>query len=232
MWISKDKVLEYITVPNLVERFKSYFNFQGDIQYFSYNKRLGEILMINKCFVPFPILETERLILREVENKDVEQLYAMLSDTEVAKFDYFYPVRSKAEVFKFIERYKKGLEEKEEITWGIILKNTNKLIGTCCLGDFDEGARRTEIGYDITRSEWGKGYATEALEAVVDFGFYMMNLNRIEATITPGNNASVRVLKKLNFIQEGIVRERDLIKGKLEDGIIMSILKREYKWKI
>jgi len=59
-----------------------------------------------------------------------------------------------------------------------------------------------------------------------------MNLNRIEATITPGNDASVRVLRKLDFVQEEIVRERDLIKGKLEDGIIMSVLKREYNDKI
>ncbi len=188
--------------------------------------------MINKCFVPFPILETERLILREVENEDVEQLYEILSDAEVAKFDYFHPVRSKAEVSKFIERYKNELDEKEEITWGIISKETNKLIGICCLGDFEEGARRAEIGYDITQAEWGKGFATEALEVVIDFGFNVINLNRIEATITPGNDASVKVLKKLNFTQEGIVRERDLIKGKLEDGIIMSILKREYKGKI
>jgi ribosomal-protein-alanine N-acetyltransferase len=133
---------------------------------------------------------------------------------------------------KFIERYNKELEENEEITWGIILKGTNKLIGTCCLGDFDEGARRAEIGYDITQGEWSKGYATEALEVVINFGFNIMNLNRIEATITPGNDASVRVLKKLNFTQEGIVRERDLIKGKLEDGIIMSILNRDYIRKI
>ena len=188
--------------------------------------------MINKFFIPFPKLETERLILRQVDDEDVEQLYEMLSDIEVAKFDYFYPVTSKVEVMKFIERYNKELEENEEITWGIILKETNNLIGTCCLGDFDEGARRAEVGYDITQREWGKGYATEALEAVINFGFSIMNLNRIEATITLGNNASVRVLTKLNFTQEGIVRERDLIKGKLEDGVIMSILSRDYIKKI
>jgi ribosomal-protein-alanine N-acetyltransferase len=54
-----------------------------------------------------------------------------------------------------------------------------------------------------------------------------MNLNRIEAFITPGNDASVKVLEKLNFTKEGIVRERDLIKGKLEDGIIMSIIQKD-----
>lgn len=184
--------------------------------------------MINRCFVPFPKLETERLILRQVEDKDLEELYEMLSDPKVAKFDYFYPVTSQEEAKQFIERYRKELEENEEITWGIILKETNKLIGTCCLGNFDVGARRSEIGYDITQNQWSKGYATETLKTVIDFGFNAMNLNRIEATITPGNHASIKVLQKLNFIQEGLVRERDLIKGKLEDGIIMSILKRDY----
>lgn len=184
--------------------------------------------MINKNFVPFPELETERLILRQVMNEDMEELYEILSDVEVAKFDYFYPLSSKAEVIKFIERYRKELDENEEITWGIILKETNKLVGTCCLGSFNEGARRAEIGYNIAQVEWCKGYATEALGRIINFGFNIMNLNRIEATVTPGNDASVRVLAKLNFIQEGIVRERDLIKGRLEDGIIMSILKKEY----
>jgi [ribosomal protein S5]-alanine N-acetyltransferase len=184
--------------------------------------------MINKCFDPFPTLETERLVLRKVESTDLEQLYVLLSDPEVAKFDYFYPLTSKAEAMKFIERYAEELEEGEEITWAVALKETNKLIGTCCLGDFDEGARRTEIGYAVIQSEWGKGYGTEALEAVIRFGFNFMKLNRIEAAITPGNHASVRVLDKLNFVQEGIVRERDLIKGKLEDGIIMAMLRREY----
>lgn len=190
------------------------------------------IVVLNVSFDTFPELETERLILRQVMEKDVDQLYEIVSDAEVAKFDYFYPVTSKGEAMKFIERYRQEFEENEEITWGIIARKTNKLIGTCCIGDFDEGARRAEIGYDIAQVEWGKGYATEAIRAVVDFGFNVMNLNRIEATITPGNNASVKVLRKLNFVQEGIVRERDLIKGKLEDGIIMAFLKREYDDKI
>lgn len=185
--------------------------------------------MINKSFVPFPTLETDRLLLRLVEDSDVEQLYEVLSDAEVAKFDYFHPLTSIEQALKFIARFKNELEENEEITWGIILKETNQLIGTCNMGSFDDGARRAEIGYDIAQSKWGKGYATEALGAVIEYGFKTMNLNRIEATITPGNDASVKVLTKLNFVHEGIVRERDLIKGKLEDGIMMSILKRDYE---
>lgn len=185
--------------------------------------------MLTKSFIPFPTLQTDRLILRQIDDKDVTHLFELLSDEQVAKYDYFYPVKSNEEVLRFIQRYKDELEEGEEITWGVTLKETNKLIGTCCLGDFDEGARRAEIGYAIVRSQWGQGYATEAVREVVRYGFEYMQFNRIEATITPGNDASIQVLKKMNFVQEGIVRERDLIKGKLEDGIIMAMLKREYK---
>lgn len=184
--------------------------------------------MINKEFIPFPILETERLILREINEKDKEALYELLSDCDVAKYDYFYPIASKEEALEFIKRYREELNEEEEITWGIISKETNNLVGTCCLGDFDEEARRAEIGYDIVRAQWGKGYATEAVKAIIDFGLTNMNLNRIEAFITPGNDNSVKVLKKLNFELEGIVKERDFIKGKLEDGIIMAMLKRQW----
>ncbi|KAB3537291.1 GNAT family N-acetyltransferase [Alkaliphilus pronyensis] len=185
--------------------------------------------MINKCFIPFPKLETERLLLREVESTDVNQVFNILSDPKVAEYEYFYPVKTKEEANKFITRYKAELKDKEEITWGTIVKETDELVGMCCIGDFNEGARRCVIGYQIKQIEWGKGYATEAVAAIIDYGFNVMNINRIEAAITPGNDASVRVLEKLNFVKEGLLRERDLMKGKLEDGIIMSMLKREYK---
>jgi len=184
--------------------------------------------MIIKSFNPYPELETERLILRQITDTDLDDLYLLLCDPEVAEYEYFRPVKSKQEAATFIDRYKIELRDQEEITWGIITKEPRRLIGTCCLGDFDDGARRAEIGYSITRDHWGRGYATEAVQAVISYGFDYMNLNRIEATITPGNDGSVKVLSKLSFKQEGIVRERDLIKGKLVDGIIMAILKKEY----
>lgn len=184
--------------------------------------------MNKSCFEAFPVIETERLFLREINPSDVKNISEIFSDAEVAKYDWFYPIKSQDDAMKFISRYSDEFQQQEEITWGIALKENNKLIGICCLGDFVEEARRCEIGYDIMRSQWNKGYASEAIKAIVDFAFKIMDLNRIEAFITPGNDASVRVLRKNNFTQEGIVRERDLIKGKLEDGIIMAILKKDY----
>lgn len=185
--------------------------------------------MINKCFIPFPELETDRLILRQIGTDQRDPLFEILSDPEVARYDYFEPLSSVDEAVRFIRRYHEELDDMEEITWGLYQKETDELIGTCCLGDFCDEARRAEIGYALNRRFWNRGFATEAVKAVIAFGFKSMDLNRIETTITPGNDASVKVLKKLDFTLEGIVRERDLIKGKLEDGIIMSMLRREYR---
>lgn len=172
-------------------------------------------------------IKTERLILREIVVDDVDEIYAIFSDEDIAKYDWFEAITDKKTALHFIQHYKEEYDKKEEITLGIALKDSNKLIGICCLGDFELSARRAEIGYDIVKNEWNKGYATEAIKALTMYGFSELNLNRVEALITPGNEASVKVLKKVGYIQEGIVRERDLIKGKLEDGIIMAILKRD-----
>jgi len=185
--------------------------------------------MINLAFKPFPTIETERLLLREVDFADNDDLFDILSDPAVAEYDYFYPVETKEKALSFIERYQRELESNEEITWGIILKESHKLIGTCCLGGFDKGARRAEIGYAVAKAQWGKGYATEAAMKVIAYGFNTIRLNRIEATITPGNNSSIRVMEKLGFKIEGLVRQRDLIKGELVDGVIMGLLKSEFE---
>ncbi len=174
-------------------------------------------------------IETKRLVLREITKDDVNEIFEIFSDEKVAKYDWFEPINDIDRALKFISHYKEEFDDEEEITWGIAFKQNNKLIGICNLGDFDHDARRAEIGYDIMQSEWNKGYASEAIKAITEYGFNSLNLNRIEAFITPGNNASVMVLKKTGYIQEGIVRERDLIKGKLEDGIIMAMLKEDMK---
>lgn len=92
--------------------------------------------MNRSCFDSFPRLETERLILREINPSDVEEIFEIFSDEEVAKYDWFYPIESQDIAIKFINRYREEVEEQEEITWGVELKETDKLIGTCCLGDF------------------------------------------------------------------------------------------------
>ena len=184
--------------------------------------------MIQLNFSPFPEMETKRLTLKKISDAHLDDLFELLGNPNVAAFDYFYPVEHIEKVNDFIHRYEDQRVNQSEITWGVCLKASGELIGTCCLGNFDEMARRSEIGYAIKEKEWNKGYVTEALNSVLAYGFNEIKLNRIEATITPGNDASVRVLEKLNFKTEGLVREKDFIKGELVDGIIMGLLAKEY----
>lgn len=111
---------------------------------------------------------------------------------------------------------------------GYYSKRKSETYWTCCLGSFDKDAKRAEIGYAISQEQWGKGYATEATKQILSYGFKNLKLNRIEATITPGNDSSVKVLEKSGFEREGLVRQRDLLKGKLVDGIIMGLLASEF----
>ncbi len=184
---------------------------------------------MNRDFEPYPVLETERLILNEITDDHVEELSAVLSDPDVAKYDYFYPTKSIEEVMQFIERYGEERQDNEEITWGIFEKHSKKLVGTCGIGNFSDPAKRGEVGYAIAQEHWGKGYAAESIGAVVTYGFEVVGLNRIEGNITPGNQPSERVLEKNGFTREGHVRQRDWMKGQLVDSIVMGLLKSDFE---
>ncbi|MGH4138762.1 GNAT family N-acetyltransferase [Clostridium sp.] len=193
------------------------------------NSNNMNVLKINKsCFDIFPELESDRVMYREVTSEDVEDIFKIYSDPEVAKYDWYKPIATKNDALSIINRYAKEFQNKEELTWGVARKYDNKIIGYCCLGSFNDDSRRSEIGYGFNRDEWNKGYATEAITVLVKFGFDIMNLNRIEATVTLGNGASVKALKKANFLQEGIVRERSVMKGKFEDDVILAIIRKDY----
>lgn len=177
----------------------------------------------------FPILNTDRLLLREISLNDVNAIYEMYSDPKVAEYDSFAPVRTIGEARNIIHNYRKDFREKKQIRWGIVRKSDNNMIGTCVFMNLDDTSRRCEIGCGLVSSEWNKGFMTEALEPIIEYGFEVFNFNRIEAYIISGNSASVKLFRKLGFIHEGVVREREYFKGNFHDEIIMSILRSDYK---
>jgi ribosomal-protein-alanine N-acetyltransferase len=194
------------------------------------NSNVTQEMKINKsCFDIFPKLQSERLIFREVTSEDVEDIFKIYSDPEVAKYDWYKPITTKDDAVSIINNYSQEFQDKEEITWGVARKDDNKIIGYCCLGDFDDDSIRSEIGYAFNRDEWNNGYATEAIKVLVKFGFDIMSLNRIEAQVTLGNDASVKALKKAAFLQEGIVRERTIMKGEFVDDVILAIIRKDYR---
>lgn len=185
---------------------------------------------MREIFSSFPVLYTDDLILRKPENSDMEDIAAMVSDPEVAKYDWYEPMSDTEKIKKiFLDDYEESYREKEEITWGIVEKKSDRFIGVVNLSDFDTYNKKCEIGYYLNRNFWNKNYMTQSVKEVVKFTFKKTDMNRIEAFITVGNDASVRMLEKCGFSYEGCVRERDFIKGDFVDSVIMAILRRDHK---
>ena len=109
--------------------------------------------------------------------------------------------------------------------WGIVLKETGKLIGTCGFHAISDYDKRMEIGYDLNRNYWGKKVMKEALSMIIRFAFDNSDVNRIEAFVEPPNTASHMLLERLGFVMEGTLRKHEMCRGELIDIEILSLLR-------
>ena len=147
--------------------------------------------------------ETERLILRELEYSDEMDLFEMDSDPEVHLFIENNPVKSIDEITKVIEMLKKQYKENGIARWAVIDKLTNECIGWSGLKYFNQPLNKHnnfyELGYRFKKKHWGKGFATESSNAILDYGFKNLNTDTIYAITDPKNLNSKKVLTKLGF---------------------------------
>lgn len=177
----------------------------------------------------FPEIQTKRLVLKEIQYTDAKDLHEFLSDVEVRKYIGIPPYTKMEETYKEIEWYDKIFNTKTGIRWGIALKNDPTIIGSCGFLNMSQANVRAEIGYELHRNYWRQGIVSEALEAVIKYGFEEMKLNRIEALIEPENVASVKLVERLDFLQEGLLREYEYGAGKFDDLYMYSLLLKDYK---
>jgi [ribosomal protein S5]-alanine N-acetyltransferase len=175
----------------------------------------------------FPTIETERLLLREVTTEDTHDMFTYLSDQEVVKHMGLEPYQTANDILEEIEWYQSIYKEGTGIRWGITLKDSGKVIGSFGFLNMKPRHYRAEIGYELSKEFWGKGIASEALEAVVKYGFQNFRLERIEAIIEPANLASIKLVEKKGFIREGLLRHYEYTCGKFDDLYMYSILKDE-----
>jgi len=161
------------------------------------------------------LLETERLILRELEYTDQSDLFEMDSDPQVHLYIENNPVKSIDEITKVIATLKKQYAENGIARWAVVDKVTNECIGWAGLKYFREYLNNHvnfyELGYRFKRKHWGKGFATESSTAILDYGFKTLNVDKIYAITDPKNINSKKVLTKLGFeLQETFDYEGDL----------------------
>ena len=175
-----------------------------------------------KIFVNIPRIETERLVLRKIKMSDLDSVYKYASDPMVSKYLLWSPHSSIYFTKAYLREVQKHYKKQNFFDWGITLKGENKIIGTCGFSSFNIQHNTGEIGYVLGSEYWGRGIAAEAASAVINFGFRVLGLYRIEARVITENTQSKRVLEKCGMNFEEIKRAGVFTKGEYRDICIYS----------
>lgn len=175
----------------------------------------------------FPVLKTQRLILRQLRQEDAADVYHYFSTDQVTAFydlDRFTEVQQAEDLIQF---WNNRFDSLQGIRWGITLRSEDRVIGTCGFFNWSKKHYRAEIGYELSPEYWSQGYMIEVLESAIDFGFKDLGFNRIQALIHPENVKSRGLLEKSGFTEEGLLNEYYFKKDRFVDAVIFSKLKKE-----
>jgi ribosomal-protein-alanine N-acetyltransferase len=176
----------------------------------------------------FPVLETERLILRAPSLSDAADVLVFRGDPIVQKYDEPI-IHTVEEAETFINELLDEYGTQEGISWAVKLKAQRIVIGCLGLHQWDQYHRRAEAGYGIAQAYWGQGYGSEALQALLRYGFESLHLNRIYARTIADNYASVRLLERNGFQREGTQRQHSWEEdGTFHDSAIYGLLANEF----
>jgi ribosomal-protein-alanine N-acetyltransferase len=194
------------------------------------------------AFRKFPEIRTKRLLLRQPSMKDAEWYLEHFSRPEVVWGGGDPAPRDIGAAREELRKYMVDLYRKRlGFRWIITLKGEGRPIGS--LGFYKwaptagyqappSAGYQAEMGYDLVKEHWGKGIMTEAMKAVIDFGFEKMELHRIEVFIIPRNKRSIKLVKNLGFKREGLLRERYFDEfGHYTDDVLFSMLRTDWKEK-
>jgi len=160
-------------------------------------------------FTPFPILKTNRLLLRKSTLADRQEVFYLRSDAEVNKYIKREPMQKIEEAAAFINKIAKEIETGNSIEWSITLIGKKTVIGSVCIWNINESEMTGELGYSLMTKYHNKGIMTETIACVLDYGFNTMNLKLIDAYTHSENKASIALLLKNGFIQN---------KNKVDEG--------------
>lgn len=173
----------------------------------------------------FPIIETERLILRRLNVNDGKRILEIFSDEEIMKYYGKYPIHELSEALSLIDKLNSNFDEGRGIRWAIELKNNQELIGTCGLHSWNKVNARIEVGYELHKNYWGNGFVREAVQEVTNYAFESLDIHRIEALTYPENISSIKSLEALGFAYEGELRGYAYFREMHQDLKMFSLLK-------
>ena len=175
-----------------------------------------------------PTIPAGRVRLRPLADADVPALFAVFSDEQVMRYWSRPPMRDVAEAEALLANIRSSFAERSLFQWGVARLADDRVVGTCTLFNLDAGNRRAEIGYALARDCWGQGLMSEALASLVAYAFGPLDLARLEADVDPRNGPSIRIIEKLGFVREGLLRERWHVGGEAQDSLMLGLLRRDW----
>ncbi|MGE8232667.1 MAG: GNAT family N-acetyltransferase [Stenotrophomonas sp.] len=179
--------------------------------------------------LPQPELSSPRLRLREVRDGDAAALFAIHGDARVMRY-WSYPAWTElAQAEQKIADIQRQRREEDILIWAIADATSDLLIGSSAVFYLNLEQGRAEIGYSLHPDWQGRGLASEALQLVLGYAFNKLGLRRIEADIDPRNLPSCRLVERLGFVREGLLRERWHVNGEICDSAIYGLLRQDFK---
>jgi ribosomal-protein-alanine N-acetyltransferase len=179
--------------------------------------------------LPTPVLTTTRLRLRPFNDGDADALFALHSRAEVLRYWDAPPWSDPARAQRFLASCRQLAEEGTGARLAMDRVADGAFIGWCGLVSWNPDYRSASLGYCLDDAAWGRGYATEAARALLQWGFDTLDLNRVQAETDTRNLASARVLEKLGFLREGTLREDCVVNDDVSDSWVYGLLEREWR---
>lgn len=175
-------------------------------------------------FSDIPVLHTRRLLLRGLNEGDAPAIFRLRSSPEVMRYIPKPLDTNGGGSLQMVRDFRRAAAEGDAIMWAITVQGSDRLVGYIGFWRILKEHHRAEIGYALHPDLWGQGLAMEAVAAVLDHGFRAIGLHSVEASVAPGNGASIRVLERNGFVQEGHFRENFRANGVFVDSLVYSRL--------
>ena len=183
---------------------------------------------LQDLFSVFPVIESERLILRQLTPEDAPDFFACQSEPEAFRYAGRSEEPSLESARHMLNILFQRHQEQTMLSWAIVLKENQRLSGRFQIEEWSDENHGAAVGYLLGKQYWGKGYASEALRAVIAYLFEQTTVNRIDTFACAENVASIRVMKKAGMRFEGLARQKRFAKGAFRDVKSYAILREDF----
>ena len=177
----------------------------------------------------FPALTGRRVHLRGPRADDADAVFTLFSDPDVMRYWSRPPMTVRAEAEGLIDEIGESFSTRSGFNWMVVQPDDDAVIGTVALFRFEPRHRRAEIGYSLRSDHWGRGLAAEAVTVMLDWAIRTLGLHRVEADIDPRNEGSRKLLERLGFASEGVLRERYFVGDDVSDTELFGLLAEDWR---